>query len=192
MFIFHFLRLIREEGILSGGSAGANLVGALKACKNLKEGQRCVVILPDGVRNYMTKFLSDSWMAERFLDHQIALPEQSWHKENVSSLGLKKPTVVSPEKSCEEVFNLLEKNESHYVVVEKSGEVVGLTTETEIAKWLINGRVKNGDKISSAPLSRIYPRVGEDTTLLTVHEILENEPFVAVIDSEECKGIHSY
>jgi cystathionine beta-synthase len=32
---------------------------------SLKEGQRCVVLLPDGLRNYMTKFLSDHWMIER-------------------------------------------------------------------------------------------------------------------------------
>jgi cystathionine beta-synthase len=32
---------------------------------SLKERQRCVVILPDGLRNYMTKFLSDHWMRER-------------------------------------------------------------------------------------------------------------------------------
>lgn len=114
-------RLIREEGILSGGSAGANLVGALKACKNLKEGQRCVVVLPDGVRNYMTKFLSDTWMAERFFEHEVALPEQWWHKEKVSNVELKKPVVVPPEKQCEEVLDLLEKNDSRYLVVEKSG-----------------------------------------------------------------------
>lgn len=113
--------MIREEGILSGGSAGAILAGALKACKDLKEGQRCVVVLPDGVRNYMTKFLSDSWMAGRFFEHVFALPEQWWHKEKVSSLELKRPTVVTPEKTCEEVLNLLEKNESRHVVVEKSG-----------------------------------------------------------------------
>lgn len=116
-------RLIREEGILSGGSAGANLVGALKACKDLKEGQRCVVVLPDGVRNYMTKFLSDSWMAGRFLEHQVALPEQWWHKEKVSSLEPKKPVVVSAERKCGEVLELLEKNDSNQVVVEKSGLV---------------------------------------------------------------------
>lgn len=112
--------MIREEGILSGGSAGANLVGALKACKNLKEGQRCVVVLPDGVRNYMTKFLSDSWMAARFFEHKVALPEQWWHQETVGSLELKRPTTVAADKSCEEVLDLLEKNDSQYVVVEKS------------------------------------------------------------------------
>uniref|UniRef100_A0A915IY34 Tryptophan synthase beta chain-like PALP domain-containing protein n=1 Tax=Romanomermis culicivorax TaxID=13658 RepID=A0A915IY34_ROMCU len=58
-------QLIREEGLLCGGSSGASMWAALQAAKDLKEGQRCVVLLPDGVRNYMTKFLSDSWMTER-------------------------------------------------------------------------------------------------------------------------------
>jgi cystathionine beta-synthase len=60
-------RLIREEGLLCGGSSGSALCGAIRACKTLglKKGQRCVVILPDGVRNYMTKFLDDNWMIKR-------------------------------------------------------------------------------------------------------------------------------
>ena len=57
-------RLIREEGLLCGGSGGAAMVGALKAAATLKEGQRCVVILADSIRNYMSKHLSDHWMFE--------------------------------------------------------------------------------------------------------------------------------
>lgn len=38
---------------ISGGSSGANVHAAIQACKELKEGQKCVVILPDSVRNYM-------------------------------------------------------------------------------------------------------------------------------------------
>ena len=37
----------------SGGSSGAALSAALKAAKNLEAGQRCVVILPDSIRNYL-------------------------------------------------------------------------------------------------------------------------------------------
>lgn len=36
-----------------GGSAGSAMSAAVKAAKQLKEGQRCVVLLPDSVRNYM-------------------------------------------------------------------------------------------------------------------------------------------
>jgi cystathionine beta-synthase len=52
-------RLIREEGLLCGGSCGTAMVGAIQAIKELgiKKGQRVCVLLPDSVRNYMTKFL---------------------------------------------------------------------------------------------------------------------------------------
>ena len=54
--------LIREEGLLVGGSSGTALFAALKAAQNLKAGQKCLVILPDGIRNYMTKFADNQWM----------------------------------------------------------------------------------------------------------------------------------
>ena len=57
-------RLIKEEGLLCGGSCGATMVAPLKAASKLKNGQNCLVILADGIRNYMTKFPNDSWMEE--------------------------------------------------------------------------------------------------------------------------------
>ena len=57
-------RLIREEGLLCGGSSGSAMFAALQEAKKLKAGQRCVVILPDGIRNYMTKFVDDQWMKD--------------------------------------------------------------------------------------------------------------------------------
>jgi cysteine synthase len=38
------------------------MMATLHAAKKLKKGQRCVVILPDGIRNYMTKFVEPEWM----------------------------------------------------------------------------------------------------------------------------------
>ncbi|MCH9756108.1 MAG: pyridoxal-phosphate dependent enzyme [Gammaproteobacteria bacterium] len=55
-------RLIEEEGLLVGGSSGGAMWAALKAAASLKAGQRCLVILPDSVRNYMSKYVNDSWM----------------------------------------------------------------------------------------------------------------------------------
>jgi cysteine synthase A len=58
-------RIIREEGLLCGGSCGATMVAALQAASSLKKGQNCLVILADGIRNYMTKFPNDDWMKEK-------------------------------------------------------------------------------------------------------------------------------
>ena len=62
-------RLIKEEGLLVGGSSGSAVAGAIQyALKhNLNENHRIVVILPDSVRNYINKFLDDDWMTEKGL-----------------------------------------------------------------------------------------------------------------------------
>lgn len=54
--------LIRREGLLVGGSCGAAMWGALQAAHRLRKGQKCLVILPDSIRNYLSKFASDDWM----------------------------------------------------------------------------------------------------------------------------------
>lgn len=60
---FHMARrLIREEGLLIGGSSGGAVWAALQAAKTLQAGQKCLVILPDSIRNYMSKFPSEKWM----------------------------------------------------------------------------------------------------------------------------------
>jgi cystathionine beta-synthase len=58
-------RLIKEEGLLCGGSSGTATVAALKSAKILKEDQKCLILLPDGIRNYMTKFPNDKWMKSK-------------------------------------------------------------------------------------------------------------------------------
>lgn len=61
--------LIRWEGLLVGGSSGAAMVGAIRAILRRPHmntpGHRVVVLLPDGLRNYLSKFASDEWMLAR-------------------------------------------------------------------------------------------------------------------------------
>ena len=58
-------RLIREEGLLVGGSSGSAMDACVKACHDLKLGKddAIVVILPDSIRSYLSKFVDDDWLA---------------------------------------------------------------------------------------------------------------------------------
>lgn len=53
-------RLIREEGLLVVGSSGSAVWAALQVAQRLKEGDRFLVLLPDFIRNYLTKFFNDT------------------------------------------------------------------------------------------------------------------------------------
>ena len=58
-------RLIKEEGLLIGGSSGGAVWAALQKAERLNAGDKCLVILPDTIRNYLTKFVDDQWMEEQ-------------------------------------------------------------------------------------------------------------------------------
>ncbi|KAH9367835.1 hypothetical protein HPB48_003120 [Haemaphysalis longicornis] len=102
-------KLIRQEGLLCGGSSGSAMSVAVEAAKSLKAGQKCVVILPDGVRNYMTKFLSDSWMAERgFISLYSEMSTKHWWwNQTVRALRLRIPLTVTPTVTCQDAVELM-------------------------------------------------------------------------------------
>ena len=64
-------RLIKEEGLLCGGSAGAVLQAVLQEAPKLSANANCVALLSDGVRNYLSKFVDDRWMAENQLSSRV-------------------------------------------------------------------------------------------------------------------------
>ena len=55
-------RLVREEGLLAGGTSGAAVCGAMIFAKKSNNLRTIVVILPDTGRNYLGKIFSDEWM----------------------------------------------------------------------------------------------------------------------------------
>lgn len=58
------MRLMRTEGMLIGGSCGSALVGAMRVAERCKGGERLLVVLPDSIRNYISKFVCQQWMQE--------------------------------------------------------------------------------------------------------------------------------
>lgn len=62
------LRLIREEGLLVGGSSGSVMEGVMQIAARCTHGERIVAVLADGLRNYMSKFLVPEWRKEKGVD----------------------------------------------------------------------------------------------------------------------------
>jgi len=60
-------RLAKEEGILAGGSSGANVWGAIELAKSLKGPHVIVTVAPDSGVKYLSKMYNDEWMREKHL-----------------------------------------------------------------------------------------------------------------------------
>jgi cysteine synthase A len=66
----HYLyRLLREEGLFLGSTAGINVAGAVRLAKQMGPGHTIVTILCDGGAKYQSRLYNKAWLAEKnFLD----------------------------------------------------------------------------------------------------------------------------
>ena len=66
----HCRRLVREEGVLGGGSSGAALWALREVAGRLPHRERpwrMVTVFPDGAGRYLSSIFNDAWLAERGL-----------------------------------------------------------------------------------------------------------------------------
>jgi cystathionine beta-synthase len=186
-------KLIRDEGLLCGGSSGSAVVAALKAAASLKKGQRCVIILPDSVRNYMTKSLSDDWMLDHgFVDGEIiqpkTYPKQWWADCKVYEMPINTPLTITSDVRCKDAIALLKQEGFDMVpVLEDDGTVIGVVTEGNITKCILSGRCDPDTTIAeSGVIYKSFHKFTMDSTLGSIAQALDHDPFVLIITEQRC------
>ncbi|XP_076015161.1 cystathionine beta-synthase b isoform X2 [Genypterus blacodes] len=176
-------RLIKEEGILCGGSSGSAVSAALKMARGLREGQRCVVILPDSVRNYISKFLNDKWMCEKgYLSPGEPIVSRLWWWDlTLQNIKLPAALTVLSSVPCHKTISILkEKAIDQTPVIDKSGSILGVVTMRSLLSSLMDGKVKLSDTVSKV-LDKHFKQVTLTETLRNVSRILTAEQFAIVM-----------
>jgi cystathionine beta-synthase len=174
-------RLIREEGLLCGGSSGSAMFAALKEAPRLKKGQNCVVILPDGVRNYMTKFVDDKWMR----DNRFA--GTNGRDGTVQLLTQSKPSrglfVVEQNNTALHAITLMRDQGISQVPVVEDGRLVGMLTEEGLLQFLSSGQSTTAATVGQL-MDRSAPQVELSTPLATLQEVLLKSGSAVVVDGQ--------
>lgn len=186
-------RLIREEGLLCGGSCGAAMTGALQAAKALGPGQRCVVLLADSIRNYMSKFLNDQWMYDNgFVDDQdpdMSSPKSSswWASKRVADLNLKSPITVTPDVTCKEAIEVMTSQAFDMVPVqsEEDGKVLGVLTEGNLTSMMTKDRIRPDDVCVKA-MYKQFKQVQLNTKLSDLAIMFDRDYYALVVAEQKC------
>jgi cystathionine beta-synthase len=179
-------RMIREEGLLCGGSCGTAMWAALQEAKKLKKGQRCVVVLPDSIRNYMTKHLNDEWMEGHGFIEPIDDPTVSrewWFNQPVSSMPQQFPMTLAPSVTCGDAVEILQREGFDQMpVVDESGAVIGMVTEGNLLSLMTRRKVKGSDPCENA-LYKQFKQVDLSTPIGKVSRILDKYNFCLVVST---------
>lgn len=149
-------RLISEEGLLVGGSSGSAMAAMVKAVKDfgLGKGDVVVVVLPDSIRSYLSKFADDDWLAANDLLPEPDKAAKDAVRDNngsskdpyagatVQSLRLKPVTSVLTTSLCAEAIETMRDKSFDQlpVLAGPGGKLVGLVTLGNLLSYISRGR----------------------------------------------------
>ena len=174
-------RLISEEGLLVGGSSGSAMAAMVRSVKDfgLGKGDVIVVILPDSIRSYLSKFADDDWLAANDLlpptppptnPPSPTLPMQNRRSSTSQSkdkspfgdatlrtLRLKPVTTVFADTPCAEAMETMRaKGFDQLPVLSATGNrkrLAGLVTLGNLLSWISQGRATPKSPISDVMFS---------------------------------------
>jgi cystathionine beta-synthase len=178
-------RLVREEGIFTGGSAGGAVAGAIKYAERLDKEMNVVVILPDSASRYLSKVFNDDWMRENgFL-------EEDWGEDTVADLIAARPqSKVYTAELGDHVSEVIESMKSHGISqlpVLDAGRVVGIVNETDVLDHLL-GEGAGDDPIDDLVETQ-FSIVEPPNRVSIIGQFFKQNKVVIVVDGNKLVGI---
>jgi cystathionine beta-synthase len=182
-------RLVAQEGIFAGGSAGSALAGALRYARDLPAGRLVVVLLPDSGSRYLSKLFDDKWMRENgFL-------ETEWSEATVREvLQAKGHGELISASAKDRIMDVVGKMKEHGIsqlpVMNGDKEVVGLVRESELLSHLLESDHEHAaDETIEDMLKDAPPTVAASEHLSNVMADIVKHNVVMVSDGGQIVGI---
>jgi cystathionine beta-synthase len=182
-------RLVKEEGIFCGGSAGSALAAAMQVGAGLSDQHLLVVLLPDSGSRYLSKFYDDKWMREN--GYMTADWCEASLKEILSGRsGHQLVTVMEDDRLVDVIQSMKSGAISTIPVVHCDHSLAGLVTEIDLLKYLVdeNHPQDGALKISSLmhPPENVYPA---SATLETVLPAIMESQVIVVTEQDRPVGV---
>jgi cystathionine beta-synthase len=180
-------RLIRQEGLLVGGSSGAATWAAVQVAKSMQPGQRVVVILPDSIRNYLSKFVSDAWM------RQHGFVQSEWELGSMADvlqlLGPRKLVTLDAKDRLSRATALLKEHGISQLPILDGGRLVGILTELDVMRELVSGRIGLDATVAEAMVRKVVTVKLSQSASELVSSFERGEVALVVDDDQHLAGL---
>ena len=178
-------KIVKDEGIFVGNSAGAAIAGLLQLKNNFKKGETVVVIFHDHGTRYVGKMFNDDWMRERgFLVEE---------KPTAGDLLKGKDLQLLSVEADEPVLNAIDKMRKHNIdqlPVFEGGKPVGTITDAR----LFDAILEDADVRTQAArvvMGPALPVLQVDATLEEVAKKLGNGSPAVLVEQMNGYGINT-
>jgi cystathionine beta-synthase len=181
-------RLTREEGIISGGSAGTAVAGLMKIADRFTGNDVVVVLLPDTGERYLSKIYNDEWMQENgFLAPERITARYILQSKNKDIRSL---VAIDPETSVRRALDLMKEHDISQLPVVDNGKPVGALNDNEVM-----AAIMEDPSLVHKPVKQVmtppFPMISINSQIEDVVHLMMNKknPAVLLEENDTVSGI---
>lgn len=194
-------RLIREEGLLCGGSSGSAVAGAIKYVERRRAEEEkagvkrdrplhVVVLLPDSSSRYLSKFLNDEWLKDAGLLDPEPVPGRVQDILDRKGIGDQGDLITAtPDDPLGSVVDRMKKHGISQLPVLAEGRLKGMVSEVRVLDALVKGEATMKSPVGPLASLDSVASVGRETSLATLTNALAGGKIAVVLDDDQVIGL---
>jgi cystathionine beta-synthase len=168
-------KLVKQEGIFTGGSGGGCVSGALRVARECKKGDMIVAFLPDTGMRYLSKVYSDEWMRERgYADAEVALTAKDVVNAKKQSGKSKELVIARPFQTVYHALHMMQTQDISQIPIFEETTLIGAIYEDQILNLALKGKDLRKLVIREV-MSKPLPVVSCDAPVERVTHLLSHE-----------------
>jgi len=175
-------RLAKLEGLLTGGSGGGCLSGALRLAKNLGPSDFLVVLLPDTGMRYLSKVYNDEWMRERgYVDAAMQITVAEVVKAKHAAGKVRELVIARPYQTVFHALKSMQDQDISQIPVFEENTPIGTIYEDQILNLALQGKDLRKLVVREV-MSNPLPQVPKTAPVERVTHILSHENPAVFVD----------
>jgi cystathionine beta-synthase len=134
-------RLVKQEGIFTGGSGGGCVAGALRVAEQCKAGDVVVAFLPDTGMRYLSKVYNDEWMRERgYVDAEVPLTAEDVVGVKRKAGKVRELVIARPYQTVFHALHTMQAQDISQLPVFEDSTPIGTIYEDQILNLALQGK----------------------------------------------------
>ena len=178
-------RLVKQEGIFTGGSGGGCLSAALRLAKTLDEKAYIVAFMPDTGMRYLSKVYNEEWIRERgYVDSSMAITAAEIVHAKHKTGKVRELVIARPYQTVFHALKTMQEQDISQIPVFEENIPVGTIYEDQILTLALQGKELQKLVVREV-MSKPLPKIPKNAPVERITHILCNENHAVFVEMDE-------
>jgi cystathionine beta-synthase len=180
-------RLVKMEGLFTGGSGGGCISAALRLARELGPEAFIVAFLPDTGMRYLSKVYNDEWMRERgYVESAVPITASDIIAAKYKAGKVRELIVARPYQTVFHALKTMQEQDISQIPIFEENVPIGTVYEDQILTMALQGKDLRKLVVREV-MSKPMPKIARDAPVERITYILSHENPAVFVDMGDAR-----